>query len=371
MTQTTTTTTTTGIELPARIGLLGCGAVSHQYLPNLLRLPALQVAAVSDVDPDAAAAVSEQYGVPAVGVDALLADPEIDIAVNLTPISFHAAVNRNALNAGKHVYSEKSLATTVGEAQELLTLAAAKRLAIAGAPDTLLGTAFQAARRELLDGTLGRPLSAVATMLRSRVPKSAYFSDHKALFDMAPYYISALVTLFGPIREVSGYLEYDRFEPAESPVAVAVSGTLRFDSGVTSSLVLNWNSAYRSEIPVLDVYTESGVLRCANPNNFGDPAFLREHSDPAGHWREIPGSRQPADDPRNLRGLGVAEMAEALANGRTPRASGDLACHVVDVIESLVNAARAGRSVALTSTCTPPEPLSDDERKRLDPGTPA
>ncbi|QGN33758.1 Gfo/Idh/MocA family protein [Microlunatus sp. Gsoil 973] len=366
-----TESSTNQIPLPARIGLLGCGAVSHQYLPNLLRLPALRVAAVSDVDADAAAKVAEQYDVPAVSVNALLADPEIDLAVNLTPISYHAAVTRDALNAGKHVYSEKSLATTVGEAKELLALARSNELVIGGAPDTLLGTAFQAARRELSDGGLGRPLTAVATMLRNRVPRSAYFSDHQALFDMAPYYISALVTLFGPVREVSGYLEYDRVEAAESPVAVGVSGVLRFDSGVTSSLVLNWNSAYRSEIPVLDVYTESGVLRCANPNNFGDPAFVRDHDDPAGQWREIPGSRQPADHPRNLRGLGVAEMAEALAAGRPPRASGELACHVVDVIESLVNAAQAGSSVTLTSTCHQPEPLSDDERKHLDPGTPA
>lgn len=354
----------TKIELPARIGLAGCGAVSHQYLPNLLRLPALTVAAVSDVDPAAAAKVSEQYDVPALGPDELINDPGLDIVVNLTPIGFHASVTRNILAAGKHVYSEKSLATILSDAQQLLGLAEANGLVLGGAPDTLLGTAFQAARRELDSGTLGRPLTAVATMLRNRVPRAAYFRDHLALFDMAPYYISALVTLFGPVREASGYLEYD-----QEDLAVGVSGVLRFDSGMTSSLTLNWNSAHRSEIPVLDVYTETGVLRCANPNNFGDPAYVRSHDQPAGDWREIPGSRQASDQPRNQRGLGVAEMAVALATGQHPRASGELACHVVDVIESLVTAARSGRSITLTSTCERPAPLSDEDRKHLDPAS--
>ena len=356
----------TKINLPARIGLVGCGAVSHQYLPNLLRLPGLTVSAVSDVDPAAAAKVSDQYGVAAVAVDELIEDPEIDIVVNLTPISFHVPVTRDLLNAGKHVYSEKPLATTLGEAQELLALADAKGLVIGGAPDTLLGTAFQAARREL-DGALGRPLSAVAIMLRSPVPRAAYFAEHKALFDMAPYYISALVTLFGPVRSVLGYLEYDTATAAEDGLALGVSGTLLFGSGMTATLSLNWGSTHRSEIPVLDVYTDSGVLRCANPNNFGDPAYVRRHDQPVGEWLEIPGSRQPSDQAPNLRGLGVAEMAGALASGRRPRASGDLACHVVDVIESLVNAARSGQSVSLTSSCEQPEPLFDEERLHLDP----
>lgn len=356
------------VDLPARIGLIGCGAVSHQYLPNLLRLPGLTVAAVSDIDPVAAGNVAEQYDVPAAAVDAVLDDPDIDLVVNLTPISFHAAVTRDALSAGKHVYSEKSLATTRTDAEELLALADAKGLVVGGAPDTLLGTAFQAARRELETGSLGRPLSAVALMLRSRVPRAAYFADHKALFDMAPYYLSALVTLLGPVRSVSGYLEYDAEAADADGMAVGVSGVLRFDSGMAASLAMNWNSTHRREIPVLDVYTEGGVLRCANPNNFGDPAFVRRHDDPAGDWREIPGSRQPADLAPNLRGIGVAEMAEALAAGRRPRASGDLACHVVDVIESLVAAARSGRDVTLASSCEPPAPLSDDERDHfLDP----
>lgn len=355
------------VHSPVRIGLAGCGAVSHQYLPNLLRLPGLRVAAVSDVDPDVAAKVSEQYGVPAVGVDDLLADPQIDIVVNLTPIAYHVPVTRNILRAGKHVYSEKSLATTVSEARELLALADAKGLTIAGAPDTLLGTAFQAARRELDGGAFGRPLTVVAAMLRSQALSTRYFSNYTAIFDMAPYYVSALASLFGPVREVSGYLENAPTKPDEPVLTVGVCGVLHFESGLAASLALNWGSAHRHEVPVLDVYTESGVVKFANPNNFGDPAFVRRHEDPAGVWQEIPGSRQPAEWLHNRRGLGVAEMADALIAGRTPRASGQLACHVVDVIESLTKAAESGRTVAMTTTCEQPEPLTDEERGRLDP----
>ncbi|GAB3921467.1 oxidoreductase [Microlunatus endophyticus] len=352
---------------PTRIGLAGAGAVSHQYLPNLLRLPGLEVAAVSDVDTAVAANVSEEFGVPAVGVDELLADPSIEIVVNLTPIAFHVPVTRNILEAGKHVYSEKSLAKSVTEAQDLLALADSKGLVIAGAPDTLLGTAFQAARRTLEHGSLGRPLTAVAAMLRSQALSTRYFSDYTAIFDMAPYYVSALATLFGPVTEVSGYLENAPTEPGQPVLTVGVSGVLHFESGLTASLTLNWGSSFRHEVPVLDVYTQSGVVRFANPNNFGDPAFLRLHEDPAEQWQEIPGSRQPADWLYNRRGLGVAEMAAAIAVGRTPRASGQLACHVVDVIESLIKAAESGQSVTLTSTVQQPEPLSDAERRQLDP----
>ena len=354
------------LHTPARIGLAGAGAVSHQYLPNLLRLPGLEVAAVSDVDAGVAAKVSEQYRVPAVPVDDLLADPTIDIVVNLTPIAYHVPVTRNILRAGKHVYSEKSLATSVSEARELLALAEAKGLTVAGAPDTLLGTSFQTARRQL-EGGFGRPLTIVAAMLRSQALSTRYFSNHTAIFDMAPYYVSALVSLFGPVREVSGYLENAPTKAGEPVLTVGVSGVLHFESGLAASLALNWGSAHRHEIPVLDVYTESGVVRFGNPNNFGDPAFVRHHEDPAGQWQEIPGSRQPAEWLHNRRGLGVAEMADAIAAGRTPRASGELACHVVDVIASLVAAAESGRNVTLSTACTRPELLSDQERGHLDP----
>jgi predicted dehydrogenase len=350
------------MRLPARIGLVGCGAVSHQYFPNLLHLPQVTVSAVADVDSVAADKLAGQYGVPAVEVDALLNSPDVDIVLNLTPIAFHVQVTRAALAAGKHVYSEKSLATTADEAKELLAIAEANDLIIGCAPDTLLGTGFQAARRELEAGAIGRPLTALAAMFRSRVPRSAYFEGFNALFDMAPYYLSALVTLFGPADAVSGYIEYDPEAPQDIGFGVGISSVIEFASGMAATLTMNWGSAHRREVPVLDVYAESGVLRFSNPNNFGDPSFIRQHDEPDGDWREIPGSRQPAEWSSNLRGLGVAEMADAVSTGRRPRADGTLACHVVDVIESLIRSSTSGQRAILSTTCQPPEPVSDDDR---------
>ncbi|MFC4242003.1 Gfo/Idh/MocA family protein [Gryllotalpicola reticulitermitis] len=350
------------MNLPARVGVIGTGAVSHQYLPNLLNSPTLTVTAVADIDADAARRLADEYGVEAWTPEQLLASDEIDIVLNLTPIRFHASVTRSALEAGKHVYSEKSLATSVAEGQELLDLAESRGLVVAGAPDTLLGTSFQAARAALDNGIVGTPLTAAAVMLRFRHPRTVYFENYNALFDMAPYYVSALATLFGPIATVSGSVALDPAEPGDKHVALGFSSVLDFASGLSATLTMNWRSEHEHEIPVLDVYGSSGVLRFANPNNFGDPAFVRTHEQPEGTWAELPDSRQSSDHAFNLRGLGVSDLAAALAAGTPPRASGQLACHVVDVVSAVIRSSESGERVALTTTFDSPAPLSADDR---------
>lgn len=338
------------LHLPARVGVIGSGAVSRQYLPNLLASPQLAVTAVADIDADAARRLGAEFDVPAWSTGQLLASTEVDVVLNLTPIAFHTQVTRRALEAGKHVYSEKSLAISADDAQQVLELADAKGLVLAAAPDTLLGTSFPAARAVLESGAIGTPLTAVAVMLRLRHPGTRYFANHNALFDMAPYYVSALATLFGPIAAVNGTVQLDPTEPADAAVALGFSSVLEFASGFSATLSTRWGSEFEKEVAVLDVYGASGVVRFANPNNFGDPAFVRSHDEAEGAWREIPGSRQSAEQHWNLRGLGVAEMAEALAAGRSPHADGRLAAHVVDAIASIVRSSQTGRRVALTTT---------------------
>jgi predicted dehydrogenase len=346
---------------PARIGVIGCGKVSQMYLPVLTGMSSLDVVAVADLDPSSAQAAGEQYAISnIVSPEKLLADPAIEVVLNLTPISAHVAVTRAALAAGKHVYSEKPLATSLQEARELVDEAERRGLALACAPDTLLGTGFQSAWQALADGEIGKPLGATAAMYRSAFRASSFYTNGATpIFDMAPYYASALVCLFGPVSRVSSTTRtWPEGETAPAPAAgppVAVSGVLEFASGMLANLTLAWATEHRHEVPVLTVHGTTGVLRFPNPNNFGDPAYLQRYGEDT--WTELPGSRQPDDWKHNLRGLGVAEMAQAIRAGRRPRAGADLACHVVDLIAGLVRSGATGNRVELSTTCAQPEPV--------------
>lgn len=352
-----------------RIGVAGCGKVSHMYLPTLERCPAVEIAGVADVDPAAAKSVAEEYRLPlAASPDGLLGDPSVEIIVNLTPIAVHVDVTRAALDAGKHVYSEKSLATTVEEAQGIRAQAERHGLTVACAPDTLLGSGFQVARAALEGGEIGRTISATAAMYRGAFSApTPYTVGPFAFFDMAPYYLSALVSLLGPATRVSAATrtckEGEVPEPGRAGAPIMMTGVIEFAEGAMADLTLAWGIDHRSEVTNFKVFGTSGVLAFPNPNNFGDAALLKRYGEDG--WQELPESRQPEQMRRNLRGIGVAEMALAVRVGRTPRASGELAGHVVDIIGGMVRAGESGESVALTTTCAVPEPLPADARAEL------
>lgn len=352
-----------------RIGIIGCGRVSHMYIPTLRRCPAVQIAGVADVDPAAGKGVAERYGLPpARSPEDLLADPTVAIIVNLTPIAVHVEVTRAALARGKHVYSEKALATTLADAQGILADAAGRDLAVGCAPDTLLWSGFQAAREALRAGRVGRPISATAAMYRRGFTAPSFYTDGPfPFYDMAPYYLSALVTLFGPAVRVRAATR--TCTAGEVPVSgtagapIMVCGVLEFAGGAVADLTLAWATEHRSEISDFRVFGSSGILAFPNPNGFGGPAHLQRYGEP--DWQELPGSRAPAGERANLRGIGVAEMAIALRAGRQPRASGELAAHVVDIIGGLVESGRGGTAVDLTTTCAVPEAVTADARMEL------
>jgi predicted dehydrogenase len=351
------------------IGVVGCGNVSRMYLPILARIPDLDVVAVADVDADRAEQTKNEFDIPrASSPDELIADPAVDIVVNLTPIAVHTKVSKAALTAGKHVYSEKSLATSTAEAAELVEEARRRDLALGCAPDTLMGSGFEVAREAVASGAIGRPLTATLVMLRSAFRRSSFYTEGATpVFDMEPYYLTALVNTFGPAAWVSGSVRSLAAgeTPVEPPVggAVAASALIQLVSGLMANVTMVWGSDHRHEVPAFTVYGSTGVVDFPNPNNFGDPAYIRQHGDDS--RTELPGSRQPADWPRNLRGLGVGEMARAIREGRPPRASGEIACHVVEIVEGIVTSARTGSRVEMTTTCTPAPPLTADARASL------
>ncbi len=359
------------------IGIIGCGTISSAYLRTLARAPGVRVSAVADLDLARARAQAEAFGIAdAVGPAALIAREDVDLIVDLTIPAAHYEVNRLALEAGKAVYSEKPLSASAAEARALLVLARERGLALGGAPDTFLGAGLQTARAALDEGVIGRPFAAVAHMV-TRGPES-WHPDPGFLFqpgagpllDMGPYYVTTMVSLFGPVASVIA--DGSRTWPARTigsgplagqsvPVAVDshVTVLLRFVSGAVATLLTTFDVS-ASDLPRFEVFGEEGTLSLPDPNVFAGPVRLRNERDAP--WREVP---QVPGFGGNARGIGALELRLAAAAGRPPRASGELASHVLDVLEGALTAVRSGQRVAIDSRPPRPAALTTEELQAL------
>lgn len=349
---------------PLRIGIVGCGNIIAAYLETLPRLDAVRLVAVADLDPARAEAVAARVeGVRALGVDALLADEEVDLVVNLTIPAAHAEVALAAIAAGKDVYGEKPLAADTAAAARVLDAARAAGRTVGCAPDTVLGTGLQTARKAIDDGLIGRPISATATMATPGHerwhpnPDFYYQPGGGPLLDMGPYYVSALVNLLGPVTRVVGAASRTRdartiasgARAGQSvPVAVDthVTGVLVHASGALSTIVMSFD-AVATRSANIEVHGETGSLVVPDPNRFDGETLLHLLG---GQWEELPVSAGYEDAGR---GVGLQDLALA-DESRPPRASAGIAFHSLDVMESLLRAAREGSAVAVGSTCERP-----------------
>lgn len=354
---------------PIRVGIIGAGNVSNQYLRAASFFRAFSVAAIADLDVARARAQAEAFGVAkACTVDDLLADPEVELVINLTIPSVHAAVSTQIVEAGKSVYSEKPLATLREDAQTLMARAHERGVRIGCAPDTFLGGGLQTCRKLIDDGWIGKPVAATAFMLSRGMemwhPDPAFFYQPGAgpLFDLGPYYLTALVHLMGPISKVAGSAVASFPERvvtsqpnfgARIPVGTPthVTSLLTFASGAVGTLLTSFD-VWASELPRIEVYGTEGTLSVPDPNTFGGPVRLKRGG--ADAWSELPLTHGYTD---NSRGLGVADTAHALASGRPHRASGELAFHVLDAMQSILEAAEAERTLTLKSRAERPAPL--------------
>jgi predicted dehydrogenase len=354
---------------PVGIGVIGCGNISAAYLTAAKKFPILNLIALSDADPAAAQARAAEFSLPARPVDALLADPAVEIVLNLTVPKAHVDVGLKAIGAGKHVHSEKPLGVTVAEARRLIDAAAAKGLRLGCAPDTFLGGAHQTARRAVDEGLIGRPIGGTAFFMcpgHERWhpnPGFYYLAGGGPMLDMGPYYVTDLVNLLGPVASVSGVATRTRSERVVTseplagtrvPVEVAthVSGTLMFASGAAVSLTMSFDVSRHRHGPI-ELYGEAGSLIVPDPNHFGGKVELGTASE---NWREIPTLGPYADG--NYRIVGLADMAQAIRSGRAHRASGELAFHVLEVMEAFQTSSDTGKAVAISSHPQRPAPLS-------------
>jgi predicted dehydrogenase len=355
-----------------KIGVIGCGTISSIYLTVCPTFDLLEVAACADVILERAEAQAAKYGVPVACSPAeLLRDPEIAIVVDLTVPAAHGEVALAALAAGKSVYNEKPLALTRAEGQEILQRARAAGLRVGGAPDTFLGGGLQTCRKLIDDGWIGTPVAATAFMLSHGPenwhpdPEFLYQPGAGPLFDMGPYYLTALIALLGPVRRVTSSARITTPEriigsqpkrgariAVNTPTHVA--GVLDFAGGPVATLVTSFD-VWSAEVPRIEIYGTAGSLSLPDPNTFGGPVRIRRAG--AEEWNTVP---IPFGYTQNSRGLGVADMAYALRSGRPHRANGDLTYHVLDIMHALLEASDAGRHVDIASTCARPAPLPLD-----------
>jgi predicted dehydrogenase len=353
-----------------RVGIVGCGVISKVYFESGKRFEALEVVGCSDVDEVRAKEAAATHGVRAFGsTEALLADDEVELVVNLTPPLAHRDISLAVLGSGKHRYTEKPLGISRSEGSEIVGLAARTGLGLGSAPDTFLGGGLQTCRRLVDDGAVGVPVAATAFLMGKGPegwhPNPEFFFQRGAgpLFDVGPYYITALVHLLGPVARVVAYAKTAVAERVigKGPrsgtrfaveVPTHVTGLVEFAGGAVATLITSFD-VWASQLPRMEVYGTDGTLGVPNPNTFGGPVIVAERG--VEGWREV-----PAEGPYvgQSRGIGAADLAAAVRTGRQPRAGGELAYHVLDVMEALLESAESGMWVSLDSTCSRPAPLA-------------
>ncbi|WP_138493078.1 Gfo/Idh/MocA family protein [Paenibacillus pinistramenti] len=346
---------------PLQVGVIGCGVISHAYLNYLQKSSAVTVTACADLVPEKARERAAEFSIENVYTVEEMLQSSVDIILNLTVPASHAAVSLAALEHGKHVYTEKPLAVSLSDGKKMLELAARKGLMIGSAPDTFMGSGLETARQALLGGVIGRPVAASAFMMgtgpESWHPNPAFFyaAGGGPMFDMGPYYLTALVQLLGPIARISASAGSQIPErkvgsgpDAGSPILVQTpthySGTLDFAGGVIATFITSFDIPGGSSLPWIEIYGTEGTLRLPDPNNFdGDVKLCRAGSE---EWTVLPAV---FESNVNERGRGLEDMAAAIAEGREPRASGLLAYHVLEAMHAFGRSSQEGRHIALES----------------------
>ena len=355
-----------------KVGLIGCGNISDIYLKNARDVfQVLDVVACADRTEDKAKEKAKAYGIKAFPIDELLALKDIDIVLNLTVPSAHLGISMKALENGKHVYSEKPLAAARDEGRIILEKAKEKGLFVGCAPDTFLGGGLQTGRKLLDDGWIGTPFGAISFMigggpaLSHPNPDFYYKKGAGPMLDMGPYYVTALVSLLGPVKRVTGmattpFLEktitgptrYGQKIKVETPTYV--SGTMEFRNGVCANLLTSFDLHYPywdSHLPFIQIFGSEGTLSLPDPDTFGGPVLVRRFG---GDFTSVPLTHGFLE---NSRGIGLADMAVSILRRKKPRANGDMAFHVLDVMTGFLDSARSGSHYMVTSTCERPEPL--------------
>jgi predicted dehydrogenase len=343
--------------MTARVGVVGCGIIAKVYVEGSAAFDSFDIVACADLDAESANAFADMHGLQASTVDDLIADPSIDVVLNLTPPAAHAAVIGAALDAGKHVYTEKPVTTTVAEGRDLLAEADRRGLRIGCAPDTFLGSAYETARELIARGEIGTPLTATATFLVGGPdnwhPNADVFyrTGGGPMLDIAPYYLTAITSLLGPYRAALGLATTltserrfgvgpragERFTVDVPTHAVAA---LELDSGALATVTVSFE-AFGQYVSGLVVHGSGGSLELPDANFFGGTVRVRNGD---GEWKPV---QYESPGPKETRGLGLDEMLAAIRDERPHRASGALGLHVLETALAALRSAEEGRLIEI------------------------
>ena len=351
---------------PVGIGLIGCGTISGAYLRAAATFDVLKFVACADIDPAAAKRTEETFGVSAMPVDALLARDDVDVVLNLTIPAAHGQVNLAALAAGKHAYCEKPFGLDAEEGRGVLATAAAAGLRVGCAPDTFLGGGHQTVRRLIDDGAIGKPVAGTAFMMgpghESWHPNPAFYYQPGGgpLFDMGPYYLTALVHVLGPVRRVAAITTRGRErrvitsearagEVVDVNVDTHAAGTLEFHNGCVVTVVMSFDVRLHSN-RFIEIHGVDASLSSPDPNGFGGLVGVSNGRE----WEDRPLTHGYT---ANMRSIGLADMCMSIRTGRAHRCSGELAQHILEIMAAFGESSAEGRHVTLSSRPGRPDPL--------------
>ena len=350
--------------------MVGCGNVSSQYVAGLAGHAGVHLVACTDADPARANALAAKTGMRAVERDALLADPQVDIVLNITPVAVHPEVSLAAIAAGRHLHSEKPLATDRDAARAILAAADRAGVRVGCAPDTFLGSSLQTARAEVDNGRLGDPIGfSVAFVNRGPevfhpAPAAFFGPGAGPVLDVGVYYLTALVHLLGPIKAV---VALDRITFPEREVLVGpaagtrfpvtvpshVVGAIEFVNGVVGGFTMSFDAGATSA-PRLELQGTRAIMALGDPNMFDDPVRWRSRDED--RWTQA----SVVGEPGLGRGIGLVDLADGIRSGRPHRASGELAYHVLDAMLAIGESAATGRRIEIASTVERPKPMNDE-----------
>lgn len=368
---------------PLGIGVIGAGNISAAYLRLAPMFNGIQMRAVADLNADAAQSRASEFGVRAETVDGLLAADDVDIVVNLTIPAAHFEVSKRTLEAGKHVYSEKPFVLTLEEGQELARIAGEKGLRIGSAPDTFLGGSHQLARHLVDNGAVGRVTSGTCFVQSPGMemwhpnPDFFFLPGGGPVLDLGPYYISEMVQLLGPVARVAataGKASETRMItsqprngetiPVKTPTTI--HAILEFENGAQIAYVTSWDVWHQGHNNI-ELYGSEGSLYIPDPNFFGGELRMTRRGSPAtiGVDWDHPFLKDNDDGQANYRTAGLADMAQAITQGRPHRCNNDFALHVVDVMTSILKSGETGQFVTITTTCDRPQAFGPDQARAL------
>lgn len=346
---------------PLNIGVVGCGHISDIYFKNSATHSTFNIVACADLDEKLAEKKADLYHISNVSVEEMMSRPDIDLIVNLTPPAAHAEVTLNALNHNKHVYSEKPLAVDLEDGRKIIELAEEKNLQVGVAPDTFLGAGIQTCQDLITKGAIGTPTAGSAFLLKlgpeswHENPEFFYQKGGGPLFDMGPYYLTTLVQLLGPIQSV---MAIAKTNPAERRILTGskkgtklnvetpthYSGILQFEKGPVVTMTMSFDVP-ATDTPLIEIYGETGTLKVPDPNTFGGPVFMKKKDDE--QWTEVELTHPFSE---NSRGLGIAEMVDAIQHQTSFKVNGRQALHVLEAMHAFHASSESGKQIQLQSS---------------------